>query len=102
MARMLEKRKSGNRPMVNGNWEFGQCRQGSALWKTGIECGGGKQRRRAMRTYRTLALVGTFIKIIGWLTVILTVLSACGLLALGIAGSLALPGLTGVNIPVGG
>jgi hypothetical protein len=55
-----------------------------------------------MRTYRTLALVGTFIKIIGWLTVIGTVLSACGLLALGIAGSLALPGLTGVNIPVGG
>ncbi len=55
-----------------------------------------------MRTYRTLALVGTFIKIIGWLTVILTVLSACGLLALGIAGSLALPGLTGVNIPIGG
>ena len=55
-----------------------------------------------MRTYRTLALVGTFIKIIGWLIIIGTVLSACGLLVFGIGGSLALPGLTGQNIPVSG
>jgi len=56
-----------------------------------------------MRTYRTLALVGTFIKIIGWLTVIGTVLSACGVLALGLAGGLgvALPGVTGERVPVG-
>ena len=50
-----------------------------------------------MRTYRTLALVGTFIKIIGWLTVIGTVLSACGLLVLGTVGGLTLPGLAGVR-----
>lgn len=55
-----------------------------------------------MRTYRTLALVGTFIKIVGWLTVIGTILSACGLLVLGIGGSLTLPGLFGQNIPAGG
>jgi hypothetical protein len=55
-----------------------------------------------MRTYRTLALIGTFIKIIGWLIIIGTVLSACGLLVFGIGGSLALPGLTGQNIPVSG
>lgn len=55
-----------------------------------------------MRTYRTLALVGTFIKIIGWLTVIGTLLSACALLVLGTVGGLALPGLTGSQIPLGG
>ena len=55
-----------------------------------------------MRTYRTLALVGTFIKIVGWLTVIGTILSACALLVLGIWGSLAVPSLIGQNIPVGG
>jgi len=55
-----------------------------------------------MRTYRTLALVAVFFKIIGWLTVIVTVLSACGLLVFGIGGSLALPSLIGQNIPVGG
>ena len=55
-----------------------------------------------MRTYRTLALVATFFKIIGWLTVIATVLSACGLLVFGIGGSLALPGIIGQNIPIGG
>jgi hypothetical protein len=55
-----------------------------------------------MRTYRTLALVGTFIKIIGWLTVIGTLLSACALLVLGTAGGLALPGLTDIRIPIGG
>jgi len=55
-----------------------------------------------MRTYRILALVATFFKIIGWLTVIATVLSACGLLVFGIGGSLALPSLIGQNIPVSG
>ena len=55
-----------------------------------------------MRTYRTLALVGTFIKIVGWIIIVGTVLSACGLLALGIGGSLALPGFVGQNIPVAG
>src|SRR5258708_19371537 len=55
-----------------------------------------------MRNYRTLALVATFFKIIGWLTVIATVLSACGLLVFGVGGSLALPGLIGQNIPIGG
>ena len=55
-----------------------------------------------MRTYRTLALVATFFKIIGWLTVIATVLSACGLLVFGIGGSLALPGLIGQSIPTSG
>ncbi len=54
-----------------------------------------------MRTYRTLALVGTFIKILGWLTVIGTILSACGLLVLPLVG-VALPGLTGQNISAGG
>ncbi len=53
-----------------------------------------------MRTYRTLALVGTFIKLIGWLTVIGTALSACALLVLGTVGGLALPGLTGVRFGV--
>ena len=55
-----------------------------------------------MRTYRTLALVGTFIKIIGWIIIVWTVLSACGLLVLGIGGSFALPSLVGQNIPVSG
>jgi hypothetical protein len=55
-----------------------------------------------MRNYRTLALVATLFKIIGWLTVIATVLSACGLLVFGVGGSLALPGLIGQNIPIGG
>ena len=55
-----------------------------------------------MRTYRTLALVATFFRIIGWLTVIATLLSSCGLLVFGIGGSLALPGLIGQNVPVGG
>ena len=55
-----------------------------------------------MRTYRTLALIGTFIKIIGWLTVIGTVLSSCGLLVAGVGGTFALPSLTGQNIPLGG
>lgn len=34
-----------------------------------------------MRTYRTLGLVGTFFKVIGWLTAMGTVLAACGGLA---------------------
>ena len=55
-----------------------------------------------MRTYRVLGLIGTLIKLIGWLTVILTVLSSCGVLVTGIAGGSALPGLTGQNIPLGG
>ena len=55
-----------------------------------------------MRTYRILGLIGTFIKIIGWLTVVGTVLSSCGLLVAGIAGVSALPSLTGQNIPLGG
>ena len=55
-----------------------------------------------MRTYRTLALVATFFKIIGWLTVIITVISACGLLVAGIAGGLALPQFLGPNIPLPG
>ena len=53
-----------------------------------------------MRTYRTLALVATFFKIIGWLTVIATVLSACGLLVAGITSSLALPSVIGQAIPL--
>jgi hypothetical protein len=55
-----------------------------------------------MRTYRTLALVATFFKIIGWLTVIITVLSACGLLVVGVGGGLALPGIVGQSIPIAG
>ena len=55
-----------------------------------------------MRTYRILGLIGTLIKLIGWLTVIGTVLSSCGLLVAGIAGVSALPSLTGQNIPLGG
>ncbi len=55
-----------------------------------------------MRTYRILALVATFFKIIGWLTVIATVLSACGLLVTGVAGGLALPSVFGRDIPLGG
>ena len=55
-----------------------------------------------MHTYRLLGLIGTFIKLIGWLTVIGTVLSACGLLVTGVTGTLALPSVTGQNIPLGG
>ena len=55
-----------------------------------------------MRAYRILGLIGTLIKLIGWLTVIGTVLSSCGLLVAGIAGVSALPSLTGQNIPLGG
>jgi hypothetical protein len=42
-----------------------------------------------MRTYRTLALVGTFIKVIGWLTAIGTVLLACGGLVLAASAASA-------------
>src|SRR5438552_1650971 len=56
----------------------------------------------AMRTYRLLGLIGTLIKLIGWLTVIGTLLSSCGLLVAGIGGTFALPSLTGQNIPLGG
>jgi hypothetical protein len=55
-----------------------------------------------MRTYRLLGLIGTFIKLIGWLTVIGTLLSACGLLVAGVGGTFALPSVTGQNIPLGG
>jgi len=54
-----------------------------------------------MRTYRVLGLIGTLIKIIGWLTVIATMLSSCGVLVAGIGGTFALPNLTGQNIPTG-
>src|SRR6478672_6287812 len=79
--------------MVTGNWKIGYRMR---RW-----AGGGKW-RRAMRTYRILGLIGTLIKLIGWLTVILTVLSSCGVLVTGIAGGSALPSLTGQNIPLGG
>jgi len=55
-----------------------------------------------MRTYRLLGLIGTFIKLICWLTVIATVLSSCGLLVAGVGGTFALPSVTGQNIPLGG
>ena len=54
-----------------------------------------------MRTYRILGLIGTFIKLIGWLTVIATVLGACGVLVAGIGGTFALPAVTNQNIPSG-
>src|SRR5262245_14001814 len=76
--------------MVTGNWNFGyRMRQANG------------SRRRAMRTYRILGLIGTLIKLIGWLTVILTVLSSCGVLVTGIAGVSALPSLIGQNNPAG-
>ena len=43
-----------------------------------------------MRTYGILGLIGTFIKLIGWLTVIVTVLSSCGVLITGLAGTFTL------------
>ena len=54
-----------------------------------------------MRTYRILGLIGTLIKLIGWLTVIGTVLSSCGVLVAGIGGTFALPNVTGQAIPTG-
>ena len=54
-----------------------------------------------MRTYRILGLIGTFIKLIGWLTVIVTLLSSCGVLITGLAGTFTLPSLTSQNVPAG-
>ena len=54
-----------------------------------------------MRTYRILGLIGTLIKLIGWLTVILTVLSSCGVLIAGIGGTFALPSVSSQQVPLG-
>src|SRR5262245_37149815 len=55
-----------------------------------------------MRTYRMLGLIGTFLKIIGWLTAIGTLLTSCSVLIFGVGGILALPGLAGQSIPASG